>query len=252
MADYYSSSPLPTPAAGTLPYPWITQFDPAQQATFYVNVETQESTWALPDLNSSSASYQTAPAVDGTRGMSDNMYGGGASTGAAATQSYSSQYNGSSSNGGGEAASFYGSSGTTPQAPGQSTFSDQTQVQYDANGQPIQDGERGLGKVIVGGGVMYMAYKLYKDYQKGKLKQNQFKPPSNYGQPSSSQSQYRPQQQQQQYGGYGRDGIAPTPNWDQKPSNAYGGPPPAPYSVGVNSQVSPLKDAKTEELKDTY
>lgn len=251
MADYYSSSPLPTPAAGTLPYPWVTQFDQTHQATFYVNLETQESTWTLPDLSlASSPSYQAFPAVEGTRGMSDNMYGGGASNSysrASITQSYPTSSNGAGG-GNGEAASFYGSSGTTPQAPGQTTYSDQTQPQYDANGQPIEGGERGLGKIIVGGGAMYLAYKLYKDYQKGKLSQQQFKPPN----PSKITPQLHPPHgsnhqnvhyPQDHFRPPNRDNNAtmnpPMPNWDQKPPNTapYGGAAPAPYNTGTNYQV---------------
>lgn len=245
MTDYYSSSPLPTPAPGTLPYPWITQFDPIYQVTFYVNLETQESTWTLPDL--SNASYDPpAPAVDGTRSAPDGMYGGGVSD-----FNYSSASFPSSSTGGpntassGEASSFYASSGTIPQAPGQSTYTDQTPPQsYDANGQPIQgDGERGLGKIIVGGGAMYLAYKLYKDYQKGKLNQQQFKPPN----PSDQTPQLHPPHGNYQYVHYPQDhfrppqrdnNVAPMPNWNQKPTpSGYNGPPPGPYNAGGSSQV---------------
>lgn len=242
MADYYSNSPTPAPgppAEGQLPYPWITQFDPTHQATFYVNLETQESSWTYPDL-SNFPGPGVAPAVQGTRGMSDNnaYYGGGAAT----SQNYPSS--GSAGGGGGEAASFYGSSGTTPQAPGQTTYSAPSEQQYDANGQPVE-GERGLGKIIVGGGAMYMAYKMYKDYQKGKLSKQQFKPPN----PNNITPQLHDPHQnypnvyypQNQFGPPKRDNAlpAPTPNWDQKPA-AYNGAPPAPYNAGAQFQVCQL------------
>lgn len=239
MADYYSGSPLPTPAPGTLPYPWITQFDPSHQTTFYVNVETQESTWTLPDLNSLSTS-QHASMDGGIRAMPNNYHGGGAAGDSCPPATY--QHPGDSARGSGEASSFYASSGTVPQSPGESTHADQAQTQYDENGQPIQgDGERGLGKVIVGGGAMYLAYKLYKDYQKGKLNQQQFKPPN----PSNATPQTHPtngsypyvQHPQSHFGPPKRDNVAPAPNWDQKPYSAYGGPPPGPYVTGGNYQV---------------
>lgn len=253
MAGYYSPSPAPPPPPeGFLPYPWVTQYDPQYQTTYYANTETGETQWTPPDPNT--VSSQLPPpdaAVQGTRGMYDgasSQYGGGAYPSA---QNYTSTGN-AANTGTGEAASFYGSSGTTPQAPGQTSYSSQDpqqQQQYDENGQPV-DGERGLGKVIVGGGLAYFAYKRYKDYQKGKLNQQQFKPPYQAPNPFNQTPQLHPPHgkytgvhyPQAHFSPAYRDNNtpAPTPAWDQKPTpSAYGGPPPAGAynSAGAGVQV---------------
>lgn len=249
MTDYYPSSPLPAPAPGTLPYPWVTQFDPTHQATFYVNLETQESTWTLPDLsNLPSFNPPPAPAVDGARSASDNgtYYGGGVADDSYShsTAPYPSSNTGQAAVGG-EASSFYASSGTTPQDPGQSTYTNQTQPpqSFDANGQPIQgsgDGERGLGKMIVGGGAIYLAYKLYKDYQKGKLKQDYFVPPNQVHAPHGSY-QYHHNASDHLRPSQSINPAAQMSNSTSKfptTSDLYPGPPLDPYNSGAtNSQV---------------
>lgn len=259
MADYYSASPAPAPpAGGWLPYPWVTQFDPGYQTTYYANAETGESSWTPPDPNVvySQPPPSPGPIHSASRG---DMYN--AASTPAATSSNNAGAGGSS---GGEAASFYGSAGMAPMSQQassqQSSYSPQDQQpqqqQYDENGQPI-DGERGLGKVIIGGGLAYFAYKKYKEYQKGKLNQQQFKPPYQPPNHNNETPQLHPPHggynyvhyPQEHFGPPKRDNLdmmntngppPPMPAWDQKPSpSPYGGPPPNAYNAPVASyQVS--------------
>lgn len=258
MADYYSASPAPAPpAGGWLPYPWVTQFDPQYQTTYYANAETGESSWTPPDPN---VVYSQPPPSPGPMQSTSrgDMYN--AASTPAATSSNNAGAGGSS---GGEAASFYGSAGTAPMSQQASSHQSsytpqdqQQQQQYDENGQPI-DGERGLGKVIIGGGLAYFAYKKYKEYQKGKLNQQQFKPPYQPPNHNNETPQLHPPHggynyvhyPQEHFGPPKRDNLdmmntngppPPMPAWDQKPSpSPYGGPPPNAYNAPVDSyQVS--------------
>jgi hypothetical protein len=232
-SPYYSGTPSPAPPAeGLLPYPWITQYDPSYQSTFYVNVETNETSWTPPDPST----VTSQPPAQLERGMYDSgcpsssgydNYGGGGATPYSQNNGY--QNGSSNGHGSGEASSFYGSAGVTPQGPGQATHSSsQGQQQIDENGQPV-DGERGLGKVIVGGGMAYMLYRMYKKNQHNK---QQFKPPSSgppqqgYGTMQGGHGYNKQPQPQQQP--YYHSQAPPAPIWDQKPSQhtPYGGAPP--------------------------
>lgn len=284
-SPYYSSSPAPAPPPsaneGTLPWPFISQWSPEHQTTFYVNVETGESSWTAPDpaLTANSkgppSPYLQAERAYGSDGTPSFDYG--SNTGAYAS---STAYdNGSTSRSaaagaGGQAASFFAGTGTTAQGPSSTSSFDngysgqappsQQQQQYDENGQPIE-GERGIGKVLVGGGLAYFAYKMYKDYQRGKHNQQYYRPP-NGGPPSSGGnygggsgggflSSFKPGGGSG--GGYGYG--PPMPQWNQKPSRdpnfaslnspypgqmppassaPYGAEPPRDYNVRVSCSTT--------------
>lgn len=165
-----------------LPYPWISQFDSNYQTAFYVNTVTGETSWNYPspaDVQQSSGGFKA-----GASGYE-------ASYEPVTTSSFATTPSG-------QAASFYGNAG--PAAPPSNTYSSQSaQLQSPmansaGDGEP---GERGLGKVVLAGGALYLAHKLYKDWQKNKLstqQQSLLKPP-----------QYAPRQQPPpNQGGYGR------------------------------------------------
>lgn len=256
MSGYYSPSPAPTPpppAEGWLPYPWVSQFDPNYQATYYANAETGETTWTRPDPNIVYSQPPPPDVVAAVEQSASHRGGDGSSMYEMNSHAPPSSSNGG---GGGEAASFYSSAGVTPQAPSQSVTSiypsqQQSQQEYGENGGQPVDGERGLGKVIIGGGLAYFAYKKYKEYQKGKLNQQQFKPPYQAPNPSNQTPQLHPPHgnynyvhyPQEHFGPPKRDDVGanngyavagqqpPMPAWDQKPSPAaYGGPPPNAYN----------------------
>ena len=166
------------PAPTDLAYPWISQFDPTYQADFYVNTETGETTWQHP---SSFAGQQSRDFSQNNNNGYDSSYQ------APATSSYPAS-------GAGEAASFYHSAPSTSSATGAYQGpSAQGPIPEDVQGG--EGGERGLGKVVVMGGALWMAHKLYKDWQKNKLSSHQqslLKPP-----------QFAPSQQPPM-GGYGQ------------------------------------------------
>jgi len=241
------------PPSDTLPPPWVQQFDTTNNAPFYVNTQTNESSWVHPFERDeyrnmvipepSPSAYQVDAGYSGsTRGMSSNGY-----QEPYASSPYPSQDSGAgygSSVGGGQAASFYNSGGgAQPYQPSQ-----QGPIPDDDGGAVGPDGERGIGKVVAGGVALYMAKKMFDKWQAGK-KPQQHQP--HYGAPPV-QSQSYPSSQQS----YGMPSMVSSFFGSNKPpaqgynsygpppyGSGYGGPardvnqapspaPPAPYGIG--------------------
>ncbi|KAK9895738.1 hypothetical protein P389DRAFT_170449 [Cystobasidium minutum MCA 4210] len=172
-------SGLPGPASApqvALPYPYITQYDPQEQATFYANTETGETYWDLPEQ--ARQGIGGAPFEDSGSGRlshSGEAYGSGHPQTAPAVQGERSR---------GEVASFYGSSG-----PSQVVNQASADI---SDPHPGSDGARGFGNkaderaqfgdALSASGVAAMAWKLYKEYRNNKHNKQQFRPPS--GRPS--------------------------------------------------------------------
>ena len=206
-------------SSAPLSYPWISQFDENYRTEYYVNTETGTTQWERPR-----AAY--------AYGGSDRGIGGPSSTMSYASDPYSQPRAGSAP-ATGEASSYYGSA---PVSTGSASYGQQPQQQQytDTDGTPGPDGERGLGKVVVAGGALWMAHKLYKDWQKKKLstqQQSMLRPPS------YAPQQYAPQQQAPQQstmgsffgsgggGGWGKRDYAdypPAPERAFDPAQTYG------------------------------
>ena len=232
------------PSATDLAYPWISQFDDSYQTFFYVNTETGETSWQHPGSGITQQSgdlYQSS--YDG--------YGSPSYQATPATTSYPSS-------GAGEAASFYSSS-SAPVNGGSSHQTTQAPIPDAVEGG--EPGERGLGKVVVMGGMLYMAHKLYKDWQKNKLNSHQQSllkppqfaplqqpPPAAYGQQYAAKAQaFDPQQVysqpaiQQSW----QSSPLPSPRQYGQAQPSYAPQPPsygtAPYTGSISSSydVSP-------------
>jgi hypothetical protein len=141
IMSYYPAS------APQLPYPWSSHYDSNYDALYFSNSETGESRWTHP--------FESAQDVQGGNYNSDSY----STNSAPATTSYAS---GGQAPATGAASSFYGSEPPVQSSQYNNPYPDQTQGQPDANAEP---GERGLGKVVAGGAVLYMGYKMLKKYQ---------------------------------------------------------------------------------------
>ena len=204
--------------SASLSYPWISQFDENYRTEYYVNTEMGTTQWERP---SAASSY----------GGHDRSVGGSSSAMSYSSDPYS-QPHAASAPATGEAASYYGSA---PVTTGSTSYSQQSQQQQypPSDGTPGPDGERGLGKVIVAGGALWMAHKLYKDWQKQKLSSQQ---QSMLRPPSYAPQQYAPQQQAPQQstmgslfhgsgGGWGKREYADYPPAQERafdPAQTYG------------------------------
>lgn len=182
MSALYSGTsgpPGPAPAPqGTLPYPYVTQYDPEQHATFYANTETGETSWDLPEQVRQGGDFDPGPSGDGPSSSGPHSIGDPGHT----QQSTAAVSGG---RGHGEAASFYAASGapTATANPGAVGGSDQPQGSTGTRAFGSEQDERGqFGKLLGGSGVAAMAWKLYKDYRNCKHNQQQFRPPN--GRPS--------------------------------------------------------------------
>lgn len=143
----HSNDSNPFPPPDTLPPPWIQQFDPTYSAPFYVNTETNESSWTHPFERDEYRSMDFSEPSPAAASAAVSSGYGGTTRGVTNDFSYSSA---STPGGGGQAASFYGSGNGPASSSSQQTYypSQQGPIPDDAAGGEVgPNGERGMGKV---------------------------------------------------------------------------------------------------------
>lgn len=185
MSTNFQSSGAPPRPAGVLqdplPYPYVTQWNEQQQATYYANSETGETFWHPPNFGDQGGQLRGPGGIVNSASLrlgNPELKTAGASSqpGQPAPAVQNDRVRS-----GGEAASFYAGSGNVPQDPNARLTAAPPEEGPTSTNRAFgneSDERAQFGKALGGGGVAAMAWNLYKAYRNGKHNQQQFQPPS--------------------------------------------------------------------------